>query len=210
MSLAKTYVKNKNSYKVSFELPKELIQEGKEVRLLGEFNNWEWEIAPPMKAIKNNLNVKIELKAGKKYEYRYFVDRSYWLNDSNADAYVPTPFYDTYNCVVDLNVPAPKAKKAKSKIDFTKIEGIGPKISELLVNGGLKSYADLANAKSATLKGILSAAGNRYAIHDPSTWPKQSKLLEAGKLEELKKLQTKLKGGRKYKIPIEHIEKGPY
>ena len=44
---------------------------------------------------------------------------------------------------------------------------------------------------------VLEKAGKRYQIHDPKTWPQQSKLAAAGQWDKLQKLQDKLNGGKK-------------
>ena len=93
---------------------------------------------------------------------------------------------------------APKAAKtAAVKEDLTKIEGVGPKIAELLNAAGISSFAALAKADAKVLKSVLDKAGSRYKMHDPTTWPKQASLAAAGKWDELKKLQDSLKGGKK-------------
>jgi hypothetical protein len=38
--------------------------------------------------------------------------------------------------------------------------------------------------------------GDRYAMHDPTTWPNQCQLAHEGKWAELKELQEKLDGGK--------------
>jgi len=81
--------------------------------------------------------------------------------------------------------------------DFKKIEGIGPKINQIMIDGGVTTYAAMAYAKPEQLKDILAAAGNRYKMHDPTTWPQQAKLAEEGKWDELKTLQDELNGGKK-------------
>ena len=91
--------------------------------------------------------------------------------------------------------PAPKKAKAK-KDDLTKIEGIGPKIAGLLNKDGIHTFAELGKAKITVLKGILEKGGPRYKMHNPGSWPKQSKLAAAGKWDALKKLQDELDGGR--------------
>jgi predicted flap endonuclease-1-like 5' DNA nuclease len=80
--------------------------------------------------------------------------------------------------------------------DLTKIEGIGPKISELLQTAGINTFAQLAAAEVDRLQQILANAGSRYKLADPTTWPKQAELAAAGKWDELEKLQDQLEGGR--------------
>lgn len=89
-----------------------------------------------------------------------------------------------------------KAKTSNKKDDLTKIEGIGPKIKELLYNDKIFSFTQLANTNPADIKKILEAAGPRYQMHDPTSWPKQSKLAAENKWDALKKLQDELDGGR--------------
>lgn len=92
---------------------------------------------------------------------------------------------------------APAAKKATAKADkLTIVEGIGPKIADLLNADGIVTFADLAAAKVATLSAILEKAGSRYTMHKPDTWPQQAALARDGKMDELKKLQDKLDGGK--------------
>merc|ERR1712137_529988 len=85
------------------------------------------------------------------------------------------------------------AKKSTAKADdLKKIEGIGPKIAETLVEAGIATYADLAKAKPAKISEIIEGVrGN----HVPDTWPKQAQLAADGKWDELKELQDKLDGG---------------
>lgn len=91
---------------------------------------------------------------------------------------------------------APKPAASGKPDQLKKIEGIGPKIAEHLVAGGIVSFADLADASQDRLKQILSDAGPRYQMHDPGTWPMQSALARDGKWDELKVLQDKLDGGK--------------
>ncbi|MCL4115718.1 UNVERIFIED_CONTAM: hypothetical protein GTU68_056548 [Idotea baltica] len=93
---------------------------------------------------------------------------------------------------------APKAKKkaADKRDDLKKIEGIGPKIAQLLVEAGIDTFAKLAGTEAAKVSEILEAAGSRYRMHDPTTWPQQSQLAADDKWDELSTLQDELKGGR--------------
>ena len=80
--------------------------------------------------------------------------------------------------------------------DLKVVEGIGPKIEELLNQSGIYTFAQLAATPSTRIKEILDAAGPRFQIHDPSTWSQQSALARDGKWEELKKWQDELNKGR--------------
>lgn len=82
------------------------------------------------------------------------------------------------------------------KDEFKKIEGIGPKIQELLYGSGIFTFSQLAETPVDRLKEILLAAGDRYRIHDPSTWPKQAKLAADGHWEQLKAWQEILIAGK--------------
>jgi predicted flap endonuclease-1-like 5' DNA nuclease len=94
------------------------------------------------------------------------------------------------------------AKKAvvtegvKAKDDLKRIEGIGPKIEEILNTAGIQTFKVLATTSAEKVKGILDAAGKRFQMHDPATWGNQAKLAADGKWEELEKWQGELKGGK--------------
>jgi predicted flap endonuclease-1-like 5' DNA nuclease len=93
-------------------------------------------------------------------------------------------------------VYAPK-KAVSTKDDLKIVEGIGPKIEELLNAAGINTWTQLSKTKSDALKAILTGGGKRYAIHDPSTWADQAGLAAAGKMDELKTWQAALTGGKK-------------
>lgn len=89
------------------------------------------------------------------------------------------------------------AAPAPGKIDDLKaIEGIGPKIEEVLHAAGIKTFAQLAGSSVASLERIVrDEAGIKVAY--PDTWPQQAGLAAAGKWEELERLQDNLRGGRR-------------
>jgi len=94
--------------------------------------------------------------------------------------------------------PAPKAK-ATSKVkqdDLKIIEGVGPKIEQLLHDAGITTWALMAEASADRIREILAEAGSRYQMHDPSTWPAQAAMAQEGKWDELKEYQDRLDGGR--------------
>ncbi len=80
--------------------------------------------------------------------------------------------------------------------DLKAVEGVGPKIAELLLNGGIKTWRELANTDVARIQQILDDAGSRYKLADPGTWPKQAELAADGKWDELQEYQDFLDGGK--------------
>lgn len=118
-----------------------------------------------------------------------------------AKAAAPAPVVEA---VAEEEAPAAEGKSAKISTplgnvkpdDLKIVEGIGPKIEQLLKDGGINTWAELAAADVDRLREILDAAGPRYQIHDPSTWPAQAKFADEGKWEELKEYQDMLIGGR--------------
>lgn len=92
--------------------------------------------------------------------------------------------------------PAKAAKSAAKADDLTKIEGIGPKIAELLKADGIDTFAKLAKTKAAKVQAILTAAGSRFQMHDATTWPAQAEFAAAGNWAELEKWQKELNKGK--------------
>ncbi len=98
--------------------------------------------------------------------------------------------------VVETVTEEVEATESIAEDDLTKIEGIGPKISGLLKEAGIKTFAQLAETEADKIREILADAGNRYKSHDPTTWSKQSSMAATGQWEELKAYQDTLDGGK--------------
>jgi len=98
--------------------------------------------------------------------------------------------------------PAKKTAKATKTVkktgadDLKKIEGIGPKIAEVLTEAGIGTFAALANTSPDAIREILEAASSRYKMFDPTTRPEQAKMAAEGRWDELKKRQDELDGGK--------------
>ena len=91
-----------------------------------------------------------------------------------------------------------ESKKATPKKgdNLKKIEGIGPKAAEALVNAGVDTYAKLAKKSADEVKEILVNASNTLSHLDPTTWAAQADMAANGKWDELKEWQDKLMGGK--------------
>lgn len=100
--LTKTYVKSRKVSKVTFELDEGQIPEGVQVEsvaLVGDFNDWD-PGANPMDYLKRGaFKTSVDLEPGKRYQFRYLINGEVWVNDWEADDYVPSG-EGSENCVV--------------------------------------------------------------------------------------------------------------
>jgi large subunit ribosomal protein L21 len=94
-------------------------------------------------------------------------------------------------------VATAEAPKAAVLDDLTKIEGIGPKIAEVLTMNGITTFAQLAETDPDKITEMLKASGGRFGMARPATWPEQAALAAAGKWDEFKQLTDELVGGIK-------------
>ncbi len=229
MAITKSFSKTAKTCKVTFTLPKAAAPKAKVVKVVGDFNNWNWKNGIPLKAGKDEFKGQAELNPGQRYEFRYCIDNKFWDNDWNADEYVSNPFGVDNSVVIIPEINTPNSKKntttkktssaknnsktrtkanrststkkestlmsgtkrkaSKIKIDFTCIEGVGPKINQILMKAGYKTFEDLSSAKINDLKKVLNDAGPRYQMHNPKFWAKQAKMAAKGewtKLQEFK------------------------
>ncbi len=79
--------------------------------------------------------------------------------------------------------------------DLTVVEGIGPKIAELCSGINVTTWQGLADAEVAELQSMLDAAGSRFQMHKPASWPQQAALLASGRWAEFKEFTESLSGG---------------
>ncbi|KAG1682809.1 hypothetical protein GQR58_010597 [Nymphon striatum] len=76
--------------------------------------------------------------------------------------------------------------------DLTKIEGIGPKIEQLLNDAGVKNFEQLSNKNRDSIKTILDNGGPQFKMHEPKTWPKQAEFAYKGEWKKLEEYQDEL------------------
>ncbi|MGJ3238410.1 MAG: isoamylase early set domain-containing protein [Anaerolineae bacterium] len=97
--LKKQYLKTKPVCKVTFYTPEEIDAEA--VYLVGDFNDWD-EQATPMEKLKDGrFKAVLPLEVDQtEYQFRYLVNGAEWLNDWEADKYVPNPFLGDNSVVV--------------------------------------------------------------------------------------------------------------
>jgi predicted flap endonuclease-1-like 5' DNA nuclease len=67
------------------------------------------------------------------------------------------------------------------------IEGIGPKVEQILKEGGVTTWKVLAETDIIKLRMILASAGDEYRLLDPVGWAAQAKMLMENDWEALRK-----------------------
>ncbi len=85
--------------------------------------------------------------------------------------------------------------------DFRILEGIGPKVTALLHENGIKTFENLANSSYDDLKALMLR--QRQYLANPTNWARQAALAAAGQMEALAALKAALKSGvEKRKISV--------
>jgi 1,4-alpha-glucan branching enzyme len=100
MGLRKRFLKSKPVCKVTFELPADNAGTAGAIHLVGEFNDWNTAVTPLSRLKNGQHKVTIDLATGRDYQFRYLVDDTSWINDPEADGYVPSGFPGIDNSVV--------------------------------------------------------------------------------------------------------------
>jgi predicted flap endonuclease-1-like 5' DNA nuclease len=96
---------------------------------------------------------------------------------------------------IDLAAARAAGFELKGADDLEVIEGIGPKIAELLYAAGVKTFAQLASTAPARIQTVLDAAGANFKLADPGTWPDQADLAARNRWAALKAMQDGLTAG---------------
>ena len=94
---------------------------------------------------------------------------------------------------------APVLLVAPAKDDLSIIEGIGPKIAQVLAANGITTFAQVASTDAEAVSAMLKESGGRFGLANPASWAEQAALLRDGKMDEFKTLTDALVGGIKVK-----------
>ena len=102
MAISKRYFKTRPFCTVTFRLEKDLAGAAGRAAVVGDFNDWSPSSAPMKRLKDGSFKADLKLEPGREYQFRYLLDDGQWQNDSAAEDYVPTPFYDAENSVVRI------------------------------------------------------------------------------------------------------------
>ncbi|MFN3783737.1 MAG: isoamylase early set domain-containing protein [Spirosomataceae bacterium] len=102
MAIKKQFLKSKPLCKVTFAVPAELVDGAKKIAVVGEFNEWDATATLLKKQKTGEFKTTIELPINQEVQFRYVIDDSTWLNDEEADKFVPSGISSDENGVVVL------------------------------------------------------------------------------------------------------------
>jgi len=94
-----------------------------------------------------------------------------------------------------------------SEASLQVIEGIGPKMEELLKENGIGNWSQLAETDQGHLKALLEGADPKFRIIDPGTWPIQAGFAAARSWDELIAYQRSLSQGSEADSGSTKVEK---
>jgi predicted flap endonuclease-1-like 5' DNA nuclease len=98
--------------------------------------------------------------------------------------------------VIDVSAARAAGFNLKHDDDLAIIEGIGPKINDLLHANGIKSFVELSRASVPELLEILERGGPHFQLANPGSWARQAALASENRWGELKRLQEELISGK--------------
>lgn len=96
MAIEKKYLKSKPVCKVTFKVKH---PEKKEVKVVGDFNQWD-ENAHVLTRLKSGIfKITVDVPKDETFEFKYLIDGE-WVNDESADDYRWNDFANAENGVL--------------------------------------------------------------------------------------------------------------
>jgi 1,4-alpha-glucan branching enzyme len=96
--LRKSYSKTGKICRVTFKYNNP--ENAETAALAGKFNSWSLQEST-MKKLKNgSFSVTLSLQAGNSYPFRYVLNGNTWVNDEEANSYLPNEYGEENSVVV--------------------------------------------------------------------------------------------------------------
>lgn len=86
---------------VSFLLPESIWAD--RINLVGDFNGWDRDSHPMQRDRGGEWRIQVDLEPGRTYQFRYLCDGERWMNDTQADGYVPNS-YGSDNSIISTDI----------------------------------------------------------------------------------------------------------
>ena len=100
MAIKKEYSKDKTICKVTFTLPKDFAQQFDTIAVVGDFNNWDPKANQFVVTANGDHAVSIDLEGNREYQFRYLGNGEVWLNETEAEKTVSSPYGESKNSVI--------------------------------------------------------------------------------------------------------------
>ncbi len=101
MSLIKEIDKELGACKVTFIIPAEISKRFHRISLAGDFNFWNVNMDQFSNTKSDGSKfISLELPLHNEYKFKYFCGGNTWLNEPDADEFVPVPFEDSYYSLI--------------------------------------------------------------------------------------------------------------
>lgn len=101
MIIKKEYVKRDKICRVVFRMMNGNGLYARNIKIVGEFNNWDKKTKPMKKVKDGEFIQEVELEANKEYQFRYLVDDFFWENEPEADGLVHSGIdEEDYNSII--------------------------------------------------------------------------------------------------------------
>jgi 1,4-alpha-glucan branching enzyme len=97
--ILKNYSKTGKVCRVTFKYDNP--EDAQSAVITGNFNDWSLDAAPMKKLKDNSFSITLSLEPNQTYCFRYVLDGSVWVNDHEADKYIPNE-YGEDNSVIEL------------------------------------------------------------------------------------------------------------
>ncbi len=150
--------------------------------------------------IDNSADLKLLKDKNAKLEADLAACNKKISSKAGAPKVAPKSFSSKTGAVAGVPFDKGAAKAALGKTikqdDLKLVEGIGPKIEQLFHGFNIKTWKALSETPVAKCREVLTSGGDRFKMHDPSSWPMQAKMCYEGKWKELARWQDEHKGGR--------------
>ncbi|WP_088339839.1 hypothetical protein [Robiginitalea sediminis] len=96
----------------------------------------------------------------------------------------------------DANAAKAAFGKRIKENDLKIVEGIGPKIEGLFHNYDIRTWKALSDTPVSKCQAVLDSGGDRFKVHDPSSWPMQARMAYEGKWADLVRWQDEHNHGK--------------
>ena len=96
--LKKNYSKTGKICRVTFKYKNP--ENAETAALAGGFNNWSFQENPMKKLKDGSFSVTLSLQVGNSYPFRYVLNSNIWVNDEDANCYLPNEYGGENSVVV--------------------------------------------------------------------------------------------------------------